>query len=36
MMLVYDENLEFIDGNLQIDLSSELIKVKTEITNLVD
>ncbi len=27
LMLVYDENLEFIDENWQIDLKSELIKV---------
>lgn len=28
LMLVYDENLEFIDENWQIDLKSELIKVQ--------
>ncbi|MDT9294082.1 MAG: hypothetical protein P5700_03395 [Arthrospira platensis PCC 7345] len=28
LMLVYDENLEFIDENWQIDLKSELIQVQ--------
>lgn len=28
LMLVYDENLEFIDENWQIDLNSELITVQ--------
>ena len=29
LMLVYDENLEFIDENWQIDLNSELIQVQS-------
>lgn len=28
LMLVYDENLEFVDENWQIDLNSEFIKVQ--------
>ena len=33
LMLVYDENLEFIDENWQIDLNSDFIKVKAETKN---
>jgi hypothetical protein len=33
LMLVYDENLEFIDENWQIDLNSEWIKVQGSTTN---
>lgn len=33
LMLVYDENLEFIDENWEIDLNSEWIKVQRSTTN---
>ena len=35
LMLVYDENLEFIDENWQIDLNSEFIKVQRSTRNRV-